>query len=375
MGSNHDDTGDLKRQLERLDQNYRRLVESISEGVSVVSLDGVIMNLSPAFETLMGWPNDQLIGSQVFPLIHPADLPLVIERMQREQNGERLPPFKLRLLQRSGEYLPVEVITQPEIENNEITRTWALVRDLSKDEQLQSQQVEIAAESQRVKALLELIRAAYARAQSRLTVASLTTNLLSKQVTDPDALSSVDQIERQIQRLIRLTERVLKMAELDADRANFSFRPVSLNRLVNYVEVSLHTFAETKQIAFTVKSSDDFLMVRADEIYLYRAVQEVVENALEYTPENGSVTITTLRKDSYGIVEVLDTGIGIAPEIVPHLFERFYHLSILSSVPSKLGLGLPIAKKIIEKHNGTINVTSTPLKGTIVAIAIPLDVL
>ena len=103
MDITNGDPADLKKQIELLDAHYRRLVDSISEGVSVVTLEGVIASLSPAFESLTGWTTSQLIGSHVQALIHPADLPLTIERLQRLNNGEQVPPAKLRLLQSTGD--------------------------------------------------------------------------------------------------------------------------------------------------------------------------------------------------------------------------------------------------------------------------------
>ena len=130
--------------------------------------------------------------------------------------------------------------------------------------------------------------------------------------------------------------------------------------------------AEARKITLTLKPASNLPPVRADELQLYRAIQEVVENALEYTPENGTVTVSTFSKETYGILEVQDTGTGIADDLMPHLFEKFYHFNLLTSAPEKLGLGLPIAKKIIDQHTGTISVESASGKGTTFTIAIPL---
>jgi signal transduction histidine kinase len=307
-------------------------------------------------------------------LIHPADLSLVIERFQRLSNGERPPPETIRLLQSSGEYRPVEVSAQPEMEEGKVKDVWVLVRDVSKDEQLNKQREEIAQEKRQVQSLMDLIRAAAARARSPLSAIYLHTYLLSRRVAVPAALSSVEKIEGYVQQLTLLSERVLTMAELDSDRVHFSFGRVQLNGLVVNIVTSMQPLAEAKQIVFTIEPAQGLPPVRADEIQLSRAVREVVENALEYTPEYGSVTIRTFRKDSSGVIKVQDTGGGIAPEFMPHLFARFYHFNLPTSAPEKLGLGLPIAKKIIDKHGGTIEVVSAPNKGSTVTIAIPLSV-
>jgi signal transduction histidine kinase len=179
-------------------------------------------------------------------------------------------------------------------------------------------------------------------------------------------------IELQVQHLVQLLERVLAMAELDANRVHFAFGPVQLNRILHFLEFTMSPLAEAKKITLTLKFADDLPPVRADELQLYRAIKEVVENALEYTPENGTVTVSTFRKEMYGILEVQDTGIGIAADLMPHLFEKFYHFNLPTSAPEKLGLGLPIAKKIVEQHDGTISVESVSGKGSTFSIAIPL---
>ncbi len=371
--SDNGDSEQLKNQLALLNERYNRLVESINEEVSVMTPQGVITYISPVIERLTGWTDAELLGSHFRSCIHPEDLPLAIEHLQRLSNGQRLPPIKLRLLQRSGEYRPVEVFSQFEIENGKITGIWNLARDLTKDQQLARQSEELTQEKRRVQSLTDLIRAASLRAASPLTIMHLTTYLLSKRATDPASLSRIELIEHHVQHLTLLIERVLAMAELDADRVHFSFAPVELNRLAHYINTSMTPLAEERKIILALELTADLPPVRADELQLYRAIQEVVSNAIQYTPESGSVTVKTFSRDAYGVIEVHDTGVGIAPELIPHLFEQFYHVRLPTSIPDNLGLGLPIAKKIIDKHGGTIDVVSNTENGSTFTIAIPLN--
>ena len=133
----------------------------------------------------------------------------------------------------------------------------------------------------------------------------------------------------------------------------------------------MQPLAEARKITLTIKPADNLPPVRADELQLYRAIKEVVENALEYTPENGIVTVSALRKETFGVVEVQDTGMGIAADMLPHLFEKFYHFNPLATAPEKLSLGLPIAKRIVDQHHGTVSVESVSGNGSTFTIAIP----
>jgi two-component system phosphate regulon sensor histidine kinase PhoR len=361
----------LKKQYAQLEEHYRRLVESISEGVAVTSVEGIITSVSPAIERLTGWSQEELIGSSFQTLIHPADLPLVMEGKQQLQNGHKFPPISVRLLEKSGDYRPVELSSQPEIEDGHVVGIWTLTRDMTLDIEAAEQQEALLDEKRTVQNLMDLIQAASRRVRSPLTLINLTASRLSTHIQNPAAHSSLELIETYVQNLTNLVERVLTMAELDANRAHFSFSAIQLNDLLDYIQTYFKALADSRRITFVVQPTPALPPVRACQYNLYRAMQEVVANALQYTPEAGTVTLRTFQKDSGGVIEVRDTGPGIPPERIPHLFERFYHFSASDADTDRMGLGLPLAKKIIDRHGGSIEVTSTPGEGSVVTITIP----
>jgi signal transduction histidine kinase len=167
------------------------------------------------------------------------------------------------------------VVAQPEIEEGEIKGVWALVRDLTKDEQLVKQQEKLSQEKRHVQSLIDLIRAAALRARNPLTRVNLATYWLSRQISEPLTLSSVEVIELQVEHLVQLLERVLAMAELDANRIHFVLRPVQLNRILDYIGTILYRLAEARKIRLTIKPADNLPLVRADELHLYRAIKEL----------------------------------------------------------------------------------------------------
>jgi signal transduction histidine kinase len=98
----------------------------------------------------------------------------------------------------------------------------------------------------------------------------------------------------------------------------------------------------------------------------------VLNNALRHTPTGGTITIRSRRLDDHALIEIADTGAGIHPEDLPHIFERFYR-SDKAGTTRGFGLGLAIARNIIEQHQGTIEVESEPGTGSTFRIVVPLS--
>jgi two-component system OmpR family sensor kinase len=113
--------------------------------------------------------------------------------------------------------------------------------------------------------------------------------------------------------------------------------------------------------------------VNGDEDRLKQLLLILIDNALKYTPAGGQVTIGLRHSETGAELLVRDTGVGIAPEDVPHVFERFYRADPgRSRDPGGTGLGLPIAQWIVEQHGGKIALESQPGHGTLVSVLLPL---
>jgi signal transduction histidine kinase len=102
-----------------------------------------------------------------------------------------------------------------------------------------------------------------------------------------------------------------------------------------------------------------------------RSFINILENAIKYTPEKGRISVEVIRENSYAIITITDTGIGIPDQDLPHIFDRFYQADSSRS-SAGFGLGLSIALSIIEAHGGSITVESTPNKGTTFLVSIPM---
>ena len=114
--------------------------------------------------------------------------------------------------------------------------------------------------------------------------------------------------------------------------------------------------------------------IPANHEALQRAISNIVLNALAYTPEGGQITVSTAFENQQIAIRVTDTGIGIPPEDVPHIFERFYRADKARNTDKGgMGLGLSISRQIVQAHHGTIDVMSTPDQGSVFTIRLPVE--
>jgi signal transduction histidine kinase len=149
---------------------------------------------------------------------------------------------------------------------------------------------------------------------------------------------------------------------------------VVLNSLVEQVVCQLQPRAEEKDVDLVLRVCREDLMVRGTEEGLERIIENLVENAVKYTPAGGSVYVIVRRMSGDEIeVRVIDTGIGIPDEALPHLFEEFYRASnAKTSGEVGTGLGLAIVKDLVDRYGGRIEVESAVGKGSMFTVTFPI---
>jgi two-component system phosphate regulon sensor histidine kinase PhoR len=129
--------------------------------------------------------------------------------------------------------------------------------------------------------------------------------------------------------------------------------------------------AQQSDISIELDVATDLPLPYVDASRIEQVLLNLLQNALNFTPSGGSVTLTAAPEDDHIVVRVQDTGIGIAPDDLPHIFERFYKADRARS-SGGTGLGLAIAKHLVERHGGRIWAESQPGQGTTVSFMLPL---
>jgi two-component system phosphate regulon sensor histidine kinase PhoR len=174
-------------------------------------------------------------------------------------------------------------------------------------------------------------------------------------------------------RLARLTEDLLKLSKMDADRLELEIRRVSVPQLIeSCIETAQHRAVE-KEIAISVKPASGVPDIAGDRRRLAEVLQNLIDNALQYTLSRGEIVVSTETRDGEVVFTVADTGIGIPKADQSRIFERFYRVDAARSRElGGTGLGLSIAKHIVEVHGGRIWVDSEIGRGSQFHFTVPV---
>jgi signal transduction histidine kinase len=196
--------------------------------------------------------------------------------------------------------------------------------------------------------------------------------LRSSEHLESEDAELLEDIVSETNHMSTLATNMLTLARLDNNSSHREHEVVNLADLALAGVRRVQALADQSGISLQVESNNTVLVI-GDSILLEQAVLVLLDNAIKYNHHDGRVTVRTAVKDKRALLEVTDTGIGIAAEHLPHLGERFYRVDkSRSREAGGTGLGLSIARSIAEVHNGTLTLTSIPDQGTTVTIQLPL---
>lgn len=195
--------------------------------------------------------------------------------------------------------------------------------------------------------------------------------LRKSKISSTDANNIFQQNVEEVIKLRQLTDSLLNLAKNDSKQ--LTTKPTDLSNIVSDALNIVLESALAKDIA--IEDNVPKLSVLADESNLAQAVVTILDNAIKYSPPKSTVYISAVQQGTYALLSIRDEGVGIKAVYLPHIFDRFYRVDdSRNKVQNEgFGIGLSLAKKIIEQHNGKIFVKSTPAKGSTFTLKIPLS--
>lgn len=193
-----------------------------------------------------------------------------------------------------------------------------------------------------------------------LTSMMVMTDLLKESELDGREQEFISIIENQLEKMRWLILNLVKLSKLDADTVEFRYESVSVEKVINESIKPFLVMLDLKSITLNINICG--FNFTGDKNWTVEAFENILKNCIEHTDKNGELSISGRSTNIYDSVIISDNGCGIAPEDLPHIFERFYHGK--NSSADSVGIGLALAKMVLEKENASVSVESTLGEGT-----------
>ncbi|MCW5620191.1 MAG: CHASE3 domain-containing protein [Burkholderiales bacterium] len=363
-------------------------LQSCGDGLIVTDEEGKVTMLNPVAQALTGWREEQARGlplEQIFRIVNEfsrAEVESPVGRVLREGKVVGLANHTV-LIARDGSERPIDDSGAPvKGPNGEILGVVLVFRDVSARRHAEiARERLLRAEAEREGA----IRASEAKDQFlalvshelRAPLAAIRGwlhLLMSGFVTSAAVPDALQRIYRNTRLQERLVNDLLDVSRIAAGKLEVLRAPIDLVEVVHAAFDECRPIAEQKSIRLALRCDESGLYVLGDEQRLVQVVSNILGNAIKFTPAEGEVTLALERCEERVVVTVCDNGVGMTAEVMEHLFDRFWQAdSSRTRDQGGLGLGLTIAKYLVEEHKGRIQVCSEGLQcGATFTVELPL---
>jgi len=194
----------------------------------------------------------------------------------------------------------------------------------------------------------------------------------SETISDAERTEHLTTIMNSTQRLKKLVEELFELSKLEARETKPNLEAFQLSELAQDIRQKNLILAESKNINLTLDAPHNLPLAHADIGMIERVFQNLIDNAIKFTPDSGAILIQLKKEHDNIKVKISDSGIGISEDQIPHIYDRFNQGGAGEKKSKGLGLGLAIVKKILEVHGVDISTTSAPNKGSTFSFDIPV---
>lgn len=369
-------TIESKRNEEALTQErnlLRTIVDTIPNAFYIKDTESRYLLTNDITLKLFGLDTpDQLLGHTAKNILINSNISYLDEEKHIFETGQSAINYeKLVKNPKTGKQHWMRSTKVPFYNNDgEIAGLVGIGQDITEEKEAKRQYIELELQREKVSFYRDFIGNMTHDLKSPVSSIKTASYVLAR--TD-DPLKHEEQLERlnlQVNRLEKMIEDILIVARLDYF-PELKFEKISLNSFLQAIERQLQAKAQQKNITIQFDLLPDSPSIHAAQDELLRALLNLLENAINYTPEAGNIVFRSYLQEQWVICEIQDTGIGIAEADLPHIFDQFFRASNARQFEAGTGLGLAIVKKIVNLHDGEIEVSSVIGEGTIFHLRLP----
>lgn len=372
-----DRVAERTRELHRSKSHVEQVIENLTAGLVEYTSDFTIVRINRAAEELLGVRREEVVGKR----FDQKNAPSAVASLYSVLFPETAEGYAKPSQQPQGARLEEATIASPERRDLQLTTApiptleggkkglpaqagfITLIRDISREKQID-------------RSKSEFLTIAAHQLRTPLTAIRWSLKLFldggAGRVSKPqrEILENADHAGGN---MLKIINDLLNAVHIEEGRFGFRFKDGDLPRLVREIGLQFQAVARSRDIALTLNAPEQFPPVRIDAEKMRMVIQNLIDNALKYTLQGGSVVLSLSAEGPVARLTVADTGIGIAASDRPRLFTKFFRTKRATEMfTDGSGLGLFIVKNIIDGHGGTIAITSGEGLGTTVTIDLPL---
>jgi PAS domain S-box-containing protein len=331
------------------------LIDSTDDAVVSKTLDGIVTSWNAAARRLFGYEPEEIVGKPITTII-PRELHAEEDGiLARLRCGERIDHYETIRVAKDGRRIDVSLTVSPiRGEDGTIVGASTIARDVS--ERKLTERASREADRQKDEFLATLAHELRNPLAPICAAAELLRNAKS---LAPELRAATAILERQARQMTHLVDDLLDMSRITSGRIRLHPEPVNLGELLKSVTDTYRQSAETARHRVILTAPEGFVHVSGDRVRLTQILSNVLHNAVKYTPPGGTIEITLRAEGGQAVVSVRDNGMGIPPEMLDHIFEPFAQVDRSYERPNGgLGIGLTLAKRLVELHQGRIEARS-----------------
>jgi PAS domain S-box-containing protein len=357
----------------KLTEERDRFFELSMDMLCIVQLDGRFQRVNPAFQKVLGYSEEELLATSIFELLHPDDLAATSREYEKLSAGQPVPFMENRLRTKEQAYRWVAWSYFPVPEDGlafGVGRDITQLRQMHEVLRLRAEELENA---NRVKD--EFLATMSHELRTPLTSILGWSQLLdSNQLSEKDKQRAVHIIQRNAEAQSKLIEDLLDVSRIITGKITIEFQPVSFAAITENVLNSLRPAIDVKMLELTTSIDSAAGTILGDPARLQQIVTNLLSNAIKFTPNGGKIDVRLEHTNAHVRLQVKDTGIGIAAEHLPQIFERFRQVdSSTIRAQGGLGLGLAIVEYLVRQQCGTVCAVSEGVgKGATFYVEFPL---
>lgn len=338
----------------------------------IAHFDGYFQRVNQAFVDALGWPEAELLGHRVREFIHPDDLSATLTELAHVKQENQAYSFENRYRCRDGSYKWLLWTCTPFPEDQLLYGVAQDITERKLQQEVNAQLLVQAQEGHRLKDSF-LANLSHELRTPLNAILGWVEMLLEDSPSPEDTRRGLEIIAHSAQTQARLIEDLLDVARISSGRLKLTTEPVNLAEVVQAALEVVQPASDAKQIQLQSQFDPQAALISGDATRLQQIIWNVLTNAIKFTPAEGQIQVNLVCESDLVLIMVQDTGKGIEPAFLPHVFAPFRQAEASATRrQGGLGIGLSIVRQLVQLHGGTIQVESAgPDQGTKVTLCFP----